>query len=118
MFFFIIISNVMYSCDGKAEFSAAITLVFMIRQNHSNMFICCTKNISSYYQWLKQLCCLMFFVKTVRLCFRMCLRFFCNKSTNVISDAHLLTFVLFIKLLNTEEVLIHFDDPFDHMSMW
>ncbi len=38
-----------YSCDDKAEFSAAITPVFSVTwcfRNHSNLQICCSSNIS------------------------------------------------------------------------
>ncbi len=55
-----IFSNVIYSCDGKVEFSAAITPVTW---NHSNMLICCSTNYSYYYQCWKQLCCLIFMLK-------------------------------------------------------
>ncbi len=33
-----------YSCDGKAEFSAAITISFRI---HCNMLICCSNTINN-----------------------------------------------------------------------
>ncbi len=45
--------NAIYSCDGKAEFSAAISPVFSVTlsfRNHSNMLIFCSINISYYYQ--------------------------------------------------------------------
>jgi len=32
-------------------------------RNHSNMMICCSRNISDYYQCSKQLCCLIFLWK-------------------------------------------------------
>ncbi len=32
----------------------------MIFRNHSNMLICCSRNISDYYQCWKQLCCSIF----------------------------------------------------------
>ncbi len=41
----------------KAEFSS-----HMIFRNHNNMLICCSRNISDYYQCWKQLCCFVVFV--------------------------------------------------------
>ncbi len=35
----------------------------MIFRNHSNMLICCSRNISDYYQCWKQLCCTVFLCK-------------------------------------------------------
>ncbi len=35
----------------------------MIFRNHSNMLICCSRNISDYYQFWKQLCCPIFMWK-------------------------------------------------------
>ncbi len=35
----------------------------MIFRNHSNMLICCSRNISDYYQCWKQLCCTIFLWK-------------------------------------------------------
>ncbi len=35
----------------------------MIFRNHSNMLICCSRNISDYYQCWKQLCCPIFLWK-------------------------------------------------------
>ncbi len=35
----------------------------MIFRNHSNMLICCSRNISDYYQCWKQLCCTIFLCK-------------------------------------------------------
>ncbi len=43
VFYFNIFLNVIYSCDGKAEFSAVITPVFSVTWSfryHSNMLIC------------------------------------------------------------------------------
>ncbi len=40
-YYFNIFLNVIYSCDGKAEFSAAITLVFSVIYDPSeNILIC------------------------------------------------------------------------------
>ncbi len=44
--------NIIYSCDGKAEFSAAITPVFSVTwsfRKHSNILICCSIMSSGYY---------------------------------------------------------------------
>ncbi len=52
VFYLNIFYNVVYFCDGKAEFSAAITPVFSVTwsfRNHSKMLICC-------FQGWKQLC--------------------------------------------------------------
>ncbi len=35
----------------------------MIFRNHANMLICCSRNISDYYQYWKQLCCTIFLWK-------------------------------------------------------
>ncbi len=35
----------------------------MIFRNHNNMLICCSRNISDYYQCWKQLCCTIFLWK-------------------------------------------------------
>ncbi len=38
--------SVIYSCDGKAEFSAVVTPIFSVTwsfRNHSNMLICCSR---------------------------------------------------------------------------
>ncbi len=35
----------------------------MIFRNHNNMLICCSRNISDYYQCWKQLCCTIFLLK-------------------------------------------------------
>ncbi len=35
----------------------------MIFRNHSNMLICCSRNIFDYYQYWKQLCCTIFLWK-------------------------------------------------------
>ncbi len=35
----------------------------MIFRNHNNMMICCSRNISDYYQCWKQLCCTIFLWK-------------------------------------------------------
>ncbi len=35
----------------------------MIFRNHSNILICCSRNISDYYQCWKQLCCFIFLWK-------------------------------------------------------
>ncbi len=43
-----------------------ITPVFSVTwffRNHSNMMVCCSRNISDYYQWWKQLCCWIFLWK-------------------------------------------------------
>jgi len=43
-----------------------ITPVFSVTwsfRNHSNVMICCSRNISDYYQFWKQLCCLIFLWK-------------------------------------------------------
>ncbi len=50
-------SIVIYSCDGKAEFSVVITPVFSVTwsfRNYSNMWNWCSRNISDYYQCWKQ----------------------------------------------------------------
>ncbi len=36
----------------------------MIFRNHNNMLICCSRNISDYYQCWQQLCCFIFLWKT------------------------------------------------------
>ncbi len=60
VFYFNIFENIIYSCVGKAEFSAAITSAFSVTwsfRNPSNMLICCSRNI--YYHCWKQLFCLI-----------------------------------------------------------
>ncbi len=50
--YFNVIKTEMYSCDGKAEYSAVITSVFSATwsfKNHSNMLIFfCSRSISDY----------------------------------------------------------------------
>ncbi len=46
-----------------AEFSASLLQCHMIFRNHSNMMICCPRNISDYYQCWKQMCCPIFLWK-------------------------------------------------------
>jgi len=48
------ISNIKHSCDAKVNFLRA--------QNHSNMMICCSRNIYEYYQ-LKTVALLHIFVE-------------------------------------------------------
>ncbi len=58
-----IFENVIYSYDGNAEISAAITHVFSVTlsfRNHFNMLIWCSRNISYCYQFWKQLFCWIF----------------------------------------------------------
>ncbi len=50
-------SNVVCSCDGRAEFSAAVLSVTWSLRNHSDMLIWYSENISNYCQCWKQLCC-------------------------------------------------------------
>ncbi len=52
----------MYSCDVKFDFQHHYSSLqcHMIFRNHSNMLICCSRNISDYYQCWKQLCCFIF----------------------------------------------------------
>ncbi len=52
----------------KAEFSSL--QCHMIFRNHSNMLICCSKNISLYYQCWKQLCCFVFLWKMIYFIFQ------------------------------------------------
>ncbi len=57
---------VIYSCDGKDEFSVDITPLFNVTWslgNHFNMLICCSMNTYYYYQCCRQLCCLIFLLK-------------------------------------------------------
>ncbi len=60
------------SCDIKLIFS--IFSVFSVTwsfRNHSNMPICCSRNIYGYYhRWWKQLCLLHIFVERIILFFR------------------------------------------------
>ncbi len=42
----------------------------MIFRNHNNMLICCSRNISDYYQCWKQLCCTIFLWKLIRFIFQ------------------------------------------------
>jgi len=47
-----------------------ITLVFSVTwsfRNHSNIMIWCSRNIYDYCLYWKQLCCVIFFVKNMRL---------------------------------------------------
>ncbi len=41
----------------------------MIFRNHNNMLICCSRNISDYYQCWKQLCCTIFLWKLMHFIF-------------------------------------------------
>ncbi len=50
-----IFSNVIYSFDDQAEFSAAITSVIRSFINNFNMLIWCSRNISYFYQIKKKL---------------------------------------------------------------
>ncbi len=52
VFYVNIFLNAIYSCDGKAEFLASITPVFSVTWSF--------RNISSYYQCIKPLWCLIF----------------------------------------------------------
>jgi len=54
------ISNIKHSCDAKVNFLRA--------QNHSNMMICCSRNICEYYQ-LKTVALLHIFVETKKTAF-------------------------------------------------
>ncbi len=72
LFEYVLKCTVIYSCDGKAEFSAAITPVISVTwsfRNHSNMLICHSRNISHYYQCWKKLCCLIFLWKQLYILF-------------------------------------------------
>ncbi len=55
--------NVIYGCDAKHHFSSL--QCHMIFRNHSNMMICCSRNISSSFSsWCwKLLCCFIFLWK-------------------------------------------------------
>ncbi len=61
-FYFNILWNVIYSCD-QSWIVSIITPVCSVTwsfRNHSNMLICCSRNITSHYQCWKQLCCFIF----------------------------------------------------------
>ncbi len=65
VFYVNICYNVIYFCDQSCIFSI-ITPVFSVTwcfRNHYNMLICCSRNISDYYQCWKQLCCTIFLWK-------------------------------------------------------
>ncbi len=56
----------------KAVFSASLLhslQCHMIFRNHSNILICCSRNISDYYQCWKQLCCPIFLWKPCNILF-------------------------------------------------
>jgi len=44
-------------------------------RNHCNMLICCSRNISYYYQCWKQLCCLIFLWKPWKIYIYFCLHY-------------------------------------------
>jgi len=46
--------------DGKAEFSASLLQSSVSHSNHFNMLMRCSRNMSYYYQFWKQLFCLIF----------------------------------------------------------
>ncbi len=70
-FFFMLNSyKILHRC--KATFSKAIIPVFSVTwpfRNHSNMIICCSRNISDYYQYWKHLSCFIFLWKLIHLIF-------------------------------------------------
>jgi len=64
--YFLFWSNIIYSCDGKTEFSASLQYsVAWSFRNHSNMLIFCSGNISYYIITFVNINCLIFFVETV-----------------------------------------------------
>ncbi len=60
-----ICQNVIYSCVANLYFQHHYCSLqcHMIFRNHNNMLICCSRNISDYYQCWKQLCCSIFLWK-------------------------------------------------------
>ncbi len=52
---FNIFQNVIYSCHGKAELSAAITPVFSVKWSFRNLQICIYSNIRMLYNFLSLL---------------------------------------------------------------
>ncbi len=63
-----IFKYIIYACDGKAEFSEAITIfdVTWSFRNHSNMLNWNSRNITFYHQCWKQLCYLIFILFKLR----------------------------------------------------
>ncbi len=61
-FFWLWVINVIYFCDAQLNFQHHYSSLqcHMIFRNHSNVLICCSRNISDYYQCWKQLCCTIF----------------------------------------------------------
>ncbi len=60
-----ILENIIYFCDAQLYFQHHYSSLqcHMIFRNHNNMLICCSRNISDYYQCSKQLCCTIFLWK-------------------------------------------------------
>ncbi len=55
----------MYFCDQSCIFSI-ITPVFSVTWSSEIIIICCSRNISDYYQWWKQLYCWIFLWKLIQ----------------------------------------------------
>ncbi len=70
IFCYDIFLDVIYFCDVRAETFSIINPVFSVTgsfRNHSNMLVCCSRNISyfNHFKCWKQLCCLIFVWKLI-----------------------------------------------------
>ncbi len=67
----------------------------MIFRNHNNMLICCSRNISDYYQCWKQLCCTIFLWKS------WCILFFrIHRWIESSKEQHLFEIEIFCNIIN------------------
>ncbi len=67
----------------------------MIFRNHNNMLICCSRNISDYYQCWKQLCCSIFLWKLWYILF-----FRIHRWTESSKEQHLFEIEIFCNIIN------------------
>ncbi len=67
----------------------------MIFRNHNNMLICCSRNISDYYQCWKQLCCTIFLWKRWWILF-----FRIHRSIESSKEQHLFEIEIFCNIIN------------------
>ncbi len=71
----------------------------MIFRNHSNMLICCSRNISDYYQCWKQLCCPIFLGKLWYILF-----FRIHRWIESSKEQHLFEIEIFCYIINVSTV--------------
>ncbi len=73
----------------------------MIFRNHNNMLICCSRNISDYYQYWKPWCCTIFLKKQwYILFFYNCFTFQDSQMNRKFKEQHLFEVELFCNVIN------------------